>query len=58
MSPLLPHPSLSAAVYSVGLYVDGPGAKKALSKYKGHSVDGLLAHQTAFDGEQLATYSN
>lgn len=36
-------------VYTVGLYVDGPHAKKALSKWKGSEVDGLLVHQEAFD---------
>jgi hypothetical protein len=38
-------------VYTVGLYVDGPGAKKALHKFKGASVDGLMANQKVFDGE-------
>jgi len=36
-------------VYTVGLYVDGHGAKKALHKYKGTSVDGVLMHQDMFD---------
>jgi len=40
-----------ASVYTVGLYVDGPGAKKALHKYKGTSVDGVLMHQGVFDGK-------
>lgn len=36
-------------VYTVGMYVDASGAKKALHKYKGSSVDGLMANQKAFD---------
>lgn len=40
-----------ASVYTVGLYVDGHGAKKALHKYKGTSVDGVLMHQDMFDGK-------
>lgn len=40
----------TTAVYTVGMYVDASGAKKALHKYKGASVDGLMANQKAFDG--------
>eukprot|EP00882_Tetradesmus_deserticola_P027212 GHRQ01030093.1.p3 GENE.GHRQ01030093.1~~GHRQ01030093.1.p3 ORF type:complete len:103 (+),score=58.07 GHRQ01030093.1:419-727(+) len=38
-------------VYSVGMYVDAKGAKKALHQYKGQDVDKLLANQQVFDGE-------
>jgi hypothetical protein len=54
--PLLARPLLALAVdavYAVGLYVDGHGAKKALSKYKGHSVDFVIANQQLFDGESV-----
>ncbi|KAF8060612.1 FAP2 [Scenedesmus sp. PABB004] len=37
-------------VYTVGLYVDGSGAKKALGKFKGSDADKLTANQAAFDG--------
>ena len=41
---------LLVAVYSVGLYVDGHGAKKALHKYKGNDVDLIMDTQQVFDG--------
>uniref|UniRef100_A0A383W2M2 Chalcone isomerase domain-containing protein n=1 Tax=Tetradesmus obliquus TaxID=3088 RepID=A0A383W2M2_TETOB len=36
-------------VYSVGMYVDAHGAKKALHKYKGEDVDELMGNQKLFD---------
>eukprot|EP00775_Hariotina_reticulata_P003049 gene3049-3330_t len=36
-------------VYSVGLYVEGSAAKKALHKHKGKDADQLLANQKVFD---------
>lgn len=46
------------AVYSVGMYIDAHGAKKALHKYKGQDIDKLLASQQAFDGEQQWEHSS
>lgn len=44
----------ATAVYAVGMYVNASGAKKALHKYRGTSVDGLMANQKAFDGGRAA----
>jgi hypothetical protein len=48
--PSPPSPMVVVAVYSVGLYVDGHGAKKALHKYKGNDVDLIMDTQQVFDG--------
>jgi hypothetical protein len=46
------------AVYSVGLYVEGSAAKKALHKYKGKDADQLLINQNVFDGESTTILTN
>ena len=39
------------AVYALGLYVDGPAAKRALAPYKGGgSAAAVKANQKLFDG--------
>jgi ribosomal protein L12E/L44/L45/RPP1/RPP2 len=46
------------AVYSVGMYVDAHGAKKALHKFKGEDLDELMGNQKLFDGEQHSSSSS